>query len=118
QDNILGTSRAWSDDQEIEQQLGNLIKQIRDVNQKLQNQYPSLVEYNRAAGENAEPFHVLVVMDFPTNFTPRALRNLLIIAHNGPRCGISTIVVTTTKLGTKRFQRVLSGFDVRELEKV
>ncbi len=116
-DKMLGTYQAWVDDQEIEQQLRNLTRRIRDINQKLRSQYASVEEYNRAVGEHAEPSHILVVLDFPANFTPRAAKDLLTIVQNGPRCGVSTIMVSDVKLGTKRFLRSLADFDVQELEK-
>jgi len=116
-DKMRGTYQAWVDDQEIEQQLRDLTKHIRDTNQKLRSQYASLEEYNRAAGEHAEPFRILVVLDFPANFTPRAARDLLTIVQNGPHCGVSTIIVSNVKLSTKRLSQSLPDFDLHELEK-
>jgi len=96
-DEKLITSRAWTSPQHIEQRLVDLTEHIENVIQKyLRNQYADIVEYNADAGEVAEPYYVLVVFDFPTNFTEVAARQLVSIVQNGPRCGIYTILVVDT----------------------
>jgi S-DNA-T family DNA segregation ATPase FtsK/SpoIIIE len=44
------------------------------IQKYLGNQYPTLEDYNAVAGEVAEPYRILVVIDFPANFTPEAAR--------------------------------------------
>jgi DNA segregation ATPase FtsK/SpoIIIE, S-DNA-T family len=96
-DEELVTSRAWSESPHIEQRLVDLTEHISNVIQKyLRNQYETIEEYNEAAGEIAEPYRVLVVFDFPTNFSDAAAHRLVSIAQNGPRCGVYTIVLADT----------------------
>ncbi|TMD56744.1 MAG: serine/threonine protein kinase [Chloroflexi bacterium] len=92
---MLGTGNAWVSTQEIEQQLRGVTDHIRHVHRK-RSEYR--VEREKGEEDNesslqAEPYHILVVMGFPANFSPAAANDLLVIARNGPRCGVSTIVV-------------------------
>lgn len=94
-DDALVTARAWTEPQHIEQRLAHLTEHMENVIQKyLRNQYPSIEDYNAQAGEVAEPYRVLVVFDFPANFGEAAVRRLVSIAQNGPRCGVYTVVLT------------------------
>src|SRR3712207_7526397 len=62
---------------QIEHRLADLTDHIASVIQKyLRNQYKTIEDYNRAAGEVAEPYRVLVVANFPANFTPEAAKRL------------------------------------------
>ncbi|MBM3190545.1 MAG: cell division protein FtsK, partial [Chloroflexi bacterium] len=93
-DDALVTGKAWTEPQHIEQRLANLTEHMENVIQKyLRNQYGTIEEYNRQAGEIAEPYRVLAVFDFPTNFGEASARRLVSIAQNGPRCGVYTLVV-------------------------
>jgi len=92
-DEKLVTSRIWTEPREIEARLTDLTDHIASVIQKyLRNQYKSIEEYNRAAGEVAEPYRVLVVANFPTNFGPEAAKRLVSIAQSGPSCGVCVLV--------------------------
>ena len=54
-------------------------------NQKyLRNEFATIHEYNAQAGEVAEPFQVLVVANFPTNFSEAAARKLVSIGQERP----------------------------------
>jgi hypothetical protein len=90
--------RAWSESHHIEQRLAELTEHIETVIQKfLQVKYTSIQDYNSNAGEIAEPFRILVVFDFPTNFSDSSTQRLLSIIRNGPRCGVYTIVMANRK---------------------
>jgi S-DNA-T family DNA segregation ATPase FtsK/SpoIIIE len=92
-DEALVTSRIWTEAPHIEKKLAELTEHMEKVIQKyLRNEYSSIQEYNEVAGEVAEPFRVLVVANFPTNFTEQAARRLISIAQSGPRCGVFTLV--------------------------
>ena len=57
----------------IEQRLADLTAHMENVIQKyLRNEFETIEEYNAQAGEVAEPFRVLVVANFPANFTDEA----------------------------------------------
>jgi hypothetical protein len=109
----LITSRAWTEPRHIEEQLGKLTEHMENVIQKyLRNDYATIEEYNAKAGEVAEPYRVLVVFDFPVNFSETAARRLISIAKNGPRCGVYTIVV----MDTDSSKKVPYGFSLGDLE--
>ena len=109
----LITSRAWTEPQHIEEQLGKLTEHMENVIQKyLRNDYATIEEYNAKAGEVAEPYRVLVVFDFPVNISETAARRLVSIAKNGPRCGVYTIVV----MDTDSSKKLPYGFSLGDLE--
>jgi len=58
----------------------------------LRNEYETITDYNKKAGNIAEKYHFLVIADFPTNFSEAAARGLMSIAANGARCGIYTLI--------------------------
>jgi hypothetical protein len=110
-DEDLVTSKAWTEPQHIEQRLADLTEQMETVIQKyLRNQYQNIEEYNQQAEEIEEPYRVLVVFDFPTNFSETAARRLLSIAANGPRCGVYTVILIDTT------QNLPYGFNLADLE--
>ena len=72
-DELLVTSRIWTEPAHIEQRLADLTEHMENVIQKyLRNEFETIEEYNAHAGEVAEPFRVLVVANFPANFTRRS----------------------------------------------
>jgi DNA segregation ATPase FtsK/SpoIIIE, S-DNA-T family len=109
----LITNRAWTEPQHIDEQLSKLTEHMENVIQKyLRNDYASIEEYNQKAGEVAEPYRVLVVFDFPVNFSENAARRLISIAKNGPRCGVYTLVV----MDTDSSKKLPYGFNLADLE--
>jgi hypothetical protein len=89
----LVTSRAWVDAEHIRRQLKSLKEHIATVVQeRLRDQYPNIEAYNRKAGEVAVPYRVLMVLDFPANFSDEAAQDLLAIARTGSQVGVFTIV--------------------------
>ncbi len=108
---LLVTNRIWTEAQHIEQRLTDLTEHMENVIQKyLRNEFETIEEYNTMAGEVAEPFRILVVANFPTNFNDAALRRLISIVNSGARCGVYALVMLDTKLGLP------SGFPMKELE--
>jgi len=111
-ENLVG-ARIWTEPSQIEQRLVDLTEHMENVIQKyLRNQYKSIEDYNAAAGEVAEPYRVLVVANFPTNFTPDTARRLISIMSSGPACGVCTLVSVDTKAGLPR------DFRLADLEQV
>jgi hypothetical protein len=109
-DEQLIASRIWTDSQQIEEQLTRLTAHMETVLQKyLRNEFATIHEYNAQAGEMAEPFQVLVVANFPANFSEAAARKLVSIATSGPRCGVYTL------LSVDRKQRMPANFDLTDL---
>lgn len=110
-DDALVASRIWTEPLHIEQRLGDLTEHIENVIQKyLRNQFETIEEYNVQAGEVAEPFRVLVVANFPVNFSLEACRRLVSIASSGARCGVYTLVGVDTN------QPSPQGFNLADLE--
>ena len=112
-DELLVTNRIWTEPSQIDAKLTDLTEHMENVIQKyLRNQYKSIEEYNRAAGEVAEPYRVLVIANFPTNFTPDAARRLVSIMSSGPACGVCTILGVDTAVALPR------DFRLADLEQV
>lgn len=110
-DEQLVTGRIWTEQAHIEQRLADLTAHMEVVIQKyLRNQFQSIEEYNRHAGEVAEPFRVLVVANFPTNFSVEAARRLVSIVSSGARCGVCTLVSVDTRA------EMPQGFSLKDLE--
>ncbi|HTU27089.1 MAG TPA: FtsK/SpoIIIE domain-containing protein [Pirellulales bacterium] len=107
----LVTSRIWTEPRHIEDRLADLSEHMENVIQKyLRNEFASIEQYNRDAGEIAEPFRFLVIANFPANFSEAAQRRLLSIAASGPRCGVYTLVMVDTQAPLP------PGFSIRDLE--
>jgi S-DNA-T family DNA segregation ATPase FtsK/SpoIIIE len=111
-DEQLVTNRIWTEPQQIEQRLADMTEQMENVIQKyLRNEFKSIDEYNAFAGEVAEPFRVLVVANFPVNFTENAARRLTSIATTGARCGVYTLIINDVN------QPLPPRFDMKDLER-
>jgi S-DNA-T family DNA segregation ATPase FtsK/SpoIIIE len=108
----LVTGRIWTEATHIEQRLADVTAHIENVNQHfLRNQFQSLAEYNEQAGEIAEPYRILVIANFPVNFSADAARRLLSIAANGARCGVHTLISVDMS------QPLPQGFPLADLER-
>src|SRR5262249_12322712 len=73
-------------------------------------QFETIEDYNVQAGEVAEPFRVLVVANFPANFSVDAARRLVSIAQSGRRCGVHTLISVDDR------QQLPQGFNLADLE--
>jgi S-DNA-T family DNA segregation ATPase FtsK/SpoIIIE len=92
-DEQLVGKRIWTDSRQIEERLALISDHMEKVLQKyLRNEFASIHEYNAFAGEVSEPYHVLVVANFPTGLSDNAMRRLKTIATTGPRCGVYTLI--------------------------
>ena len=112
-DESLVNKCIWTEPAHIEERLAELSEHLSSVIQKyLRNEYATIAEYNAQAGEVAEPFHVLVVADFPTGFSEAAAARLVSIANSGPRCGVYTL------LGVDQSRPLPHGFDLSALADV
>ena len=98
----------------IEQQLLELTEHMETVIQKyLRSDFDSIEAYNANACEIAEAYRVLVVWDFPVNFSETSARRLVSIAENGPRCGVYTVII----MDTSAEKRLPYGFSPADLER-
>jgi hypothetical protein len=111
-DEGLVTSRIWTVSAHIHQRLADLTEHMEYVIQKyLRNEFASIQGYNEQAGEVAEPLRILVVANFPANFSEEAARRLASIAASGPRCGVLVLLSSDPRLTPPR------SFDPADLER-
>ncbi|MBM3955341.1 MAG: cell division protein FtsK [Planctomycetes bacterium] len=109
-DELLVTSRIWTEPTQIEQRLADITEHMELVIQKyLRNEYDSIAHYN-ADAEVPEPYRFVVVANFPANFTETSARRLASIASSGARCGVATIVSVDTK------QPLPANFSMSDIE--
>lgn len=110
-DEALVSNRIWTETPHIEQRLADLTEHMERVIQKyLRNEFETIEEYNLQAGEVAEPFRVLIVANYPTNFSESAARRLQSILTSGARCGVYALLTVDTQ------QPSPTGCDLRDLE--
>lgn len=99
---IIG-DKVRTSERELSELLAELEDHITFVTQKyLQGTFDSLADYNRAAGEIAEPYRLLVLYNYPNGFLrpgghldDEAFGRLSKIVSAGPRCGVFTLIATT-----------------------
>lgn len=97
-DEAMVSYKIWTEASHIEQRLTDLTGHMESIIQKyLRNQFPTIEAYNQDAGEVAEPFRVLVIANFPVNFTAEATRRLISIINSGARCGVVTLMSVDMK---------------------
>lgn len=111
-DDVLVTSRIWTEEQQISKRLLDLTEHMENVFQTyLRNEFGTIQEYNKQAGEVAEPYHFLVVANFPFNFSDEAAKRLTAIMSSGPRCGVHTLMSYDARHEMPR------GFQIDDLAK-
>jgi S-DNA-T family DNA segregation ATPase FtsK/SpoIIIE len=109
-DDVLITSRIWTEPGHIEQRLADLTEQMENIIQKyLRNEFTTIEEYNAQAGEVAEAFRILVIANFPANFSEAAARRLVSIMSSGARCGVYTLLMVDAN------QPLPPGFDLNDV---
>jgi hypothetical protein len=109
-DDVLVTSRIWTETGHIEQRLADLTEQMESIIQKyLRNEFRTIEEYNAHAGEVAEAFRILVIANFPANFSEAAARRLVSVISSGARCGVYTLLLVDAN------QQLPSGFDLNDV---
>lgn len=93
-DELLISSRIWTEPTQIDEQLAGLTDHMESVFQKyLRGEYESIEDYNHEAGEVAEPYRILVVAAFPNGFSDRAAERLGSILASGARCGVFPLII-------------------------
>jgi hypothetical protein len=90
--------RIWTETAQIQQQLEGITQHMENVIQKyLRNEFETIEQYNQQAGELAEPYHFVVIADFPVNFNEESARRLNSIINSGARCGVHTLIAYDTR---------------------
>ncbi len=109
-DELLVTSRIWTETSHIEQRLTDLTAHMETVFQTyLRNEFKTIEEYNDFAGEVAEPYNILVVAGFPASFSEQAARRLTSIMSSGPRCGVYTLLSVDPQLSMPPDSRLVDA---------
>jgi hypothetical protein len=102
---ITTGGKIWTRSQHIEDRLMDLTEHIERVTQNfLRSRYRTIEEYNVQALERAEPYRILVIMDFPSGFSEDTINRLISISRDGPRCGVYIIMTWDTE------KKLPSGF--------
>jgi hypothetical protein len=110
-ESIVG-QRIHTRPNKIEDQLAEIRVHMETVIQKyLRNDYQTMEAYNKDAGEVEEPYRILVIANFPVNFTEETAKDLLSIAENGPARGVYVIILLDTQL------KLPYNFQLNELER-
>ena len=111
-DERMITTKAWTQKNDIEKRLHETLTHIENVNQKyLRNDYSTIDEYNKHAGEIAEPYLVLPIFDFPMGFTHDSIETLERIIETGPQCGVYPIVYFNASRTNEVFEEADSAIE-------
>lgn len=89
------------------------------VSKYLRGQFQNIHDYNRTAGEMAEPYRLIAIADYPRQFSDRAAEQLLSLVENGPRCGVYVAMLYSPDDEPPRgvpFERLIQAMDVVELK--
>ena len=90
---MIINGQIWTTQRDMQEKLDIIVAHISNVIQRcLQGKYDNILTYNKAAKQNAEPYSIISIMDFPANFNEQMLKNLERIVENGARCGVFTII--------------------------
>lgn len=96
--NSVINEKIWTAPADIEEKLRITTDHIANVIQRcLQGQYENIQAYNMAARENAEPYQLLMLMDFPEGFNENSLKLLEQIISTGPKCGVYTVILKSAE---------------------
>ena len=84
--------RIYCQDEEIQEILSQINKQVYEVGNNRLSQFSSIDEYNRQGFGQKIPYRYLVIMNFPYGFNATSASLLEKIVLNGPKTGIYTIL--------------------------
>ncbi|MEU4520237.1 FtsK/SpoIIIE domain-containing protein [Amycolatopsis sp. NPDC024027] len=90
---------VWAEPDDIASALRRVSDRMAQLEQRaLKDTFPNLDAYNAAAGQLAEPNHVVVVTGYPQGFSEDSAQRLRQIIEGGARLGISVLVVADEAL--------------------
>lgn len=93
----LINGKIWTSTEDIEDRLHRLAEHISGVTQRcLRGQFSNIYEYNKDAGINAEPYQIVIIMDYPAALSDNALRLIEQIAQSGSKCGVFILLFEST----------------------
>ena len=93
-DKKLITNEVWTEPKDIRGKLEEIAKHIKEVDSNyLRDEFKSIDQYNKQAGEIAEAYRFVFIHDFPESFDSEACLSLKQIMEDGPRCGVHVVMV-------------------------
>ncbi len=96
-DSLVG-GRILTEPTHIEKRLTEITEHIEKVIQKyLRNRFETIADFNLEAGVMKEPYHFLVLADFPSGFSELALERLASILSSGAKCGVHVLMLHDTR---------------------
>jgi hypothetical protein len=102
--------KAWSDQQHIDRALTEITEHMETVIQKyLREDYKTIEDYNERARVK-EAYRIVMVFDFPVNFSDNSAKRLASIMRNGPQCGVFPVVIVDSS------KPLPYGFNINDLE--
>lgn len=114
--------KIWSSSSDIDEKLRITTDYISNVTQRyLQGKYDNIYEYNRVAEKNAEPYQILMYMDYPAGLSEQSAKLLEQIVSSGPKCGVFSFIFRNESQYLKTSERLYplisnieTGFKVYE----
>lgn len=104
-------NKILTESKEIDRAFESLKQHTTNIIQKvIGHQYHSLEEYNRTAGEVAEPYTFLFIANFPQKMTTQHYEELLSLLENGYKAGIYVFLSLDTTHEKK------SNYDIDALQ--
>lgn len=111
--------RMLAEPEDIRAELSGIFTHIENVVQNLlQGEYTSLAQYNRGK-ENQEPYHIIVLKDFPFGVTTESAHLLHKILSNGMLAGVDVIFLLNEDLvkNNDEAQKVVDFTGIEKLAK-
>lgn len=88
---VIGTT------QELRQEIEFLQSEVRRVGNAMGGQDVNIIDYRREhpdAGEFSK-MNLVVILDFPSRFTPELAQELILLMNTGPVVGVSFVIVSS-----------------------
>jgi hypothetical protein len=93
-DRELLDGQVWSEPDQIAERLRLLTDRVSYVQQRrLKDRFKTLADYNAAAGDLAEPYHVVCAIGYPHGFTEEAADRLRSLVSHSERGGVGVVAV-------------------------
>ena len=87
---LLPLSR--STEEELDDLLRDLTTDVKRIRELYRGGRTSLGEYRSSTGQPIEGYQLVIVRDFPRDWSNRALKQLQTLLESGPSCGISFLI--------------------------
>lgn len=90
---IIVGKKVYTEKEEVNEIFDTLLNEILDITQnKLNNKYSNIYEYNIDNKNNQQPFKIVTILGFPNLFDSNMINKIIKLINNGPRCGINLFI--------------------------